>query len=154
MAPLTPRISTVLPAASRPCHWKSCAPAGTARTRMAAAAAQDVRVLMRPPRPLRCRPPPKGWKTAAVVLEWAAMAEPVDVERAMDTARHAAMAASAASLRYWRKDVKVDLKPDRTPVTAADRDAEAAILEVIRVAFPGHAILAEESGAQPGEGGR
>jgi len=82
------------------------------------------------------------------------MAEPVDVERAMDTARHAAMAAAAASLRYWRKDVKVDMKPDRTPVTAADRDAEAAILEVIRLAFPSHAILAEESGAQAGEGGR
>src|SRR5256885_11706150 len=78
----------------------------------------------------------------------------VDVERAMDTARHAALAAAAASLRYWRKDVKVDMKPDRTPVTAADRDAEAAILEVIRLAFPGHAILAEESGARPGVGGR
>ncbi len=82
------------------------------------------------------------------------MPTPVDVERAMDTARHAVLAASAASLRYWRKDVVVDTKPDRTPVTAADRDAEAAILDVIRLAFPRHAILAEESGAQPGEGGR
>jgi histidinol-phosphatase len=78
----------------------------------------------------------------------------VDVERAMDTARHAVLAASAASLRYWRKDVVVEVKPDRSPVTAADRDSEAAILDVIRLAFPGHAILAEESGAQKGEGGR
>jgi histidinol-phosphatase len=82
------------------------------------------------------------------------MPDPVDVEKAMDTARHAVMAAAAASLRYWRKDVKVEVKADRTPVTAADRDAEAAIIEVIRLAFPTHAILAEESGAQPGEGGR
>ena len=82
------------------------------------------------------------------------MATPIDVERAMDTARHAVLAASAASLHYWRKDVVVDMKADRTPVTAADRDAEAAIIDVIRLHFPRHAILAEESGAQEGEGGR
>jgi histidinol-phosphatase len=82
------------------------------------------------------------------------MAGRVDVQHAMDTARHAVLAAAAASLRYWRKNVVVDLKPDRTPVTAADRDSEAAILDVIRLAFPGHAILAEESGTHPGEGGR
>jgi len=82
------------------------------------------------------------------------MPAPIDVERAMDTARHAVLAASAASLRYWRKDVVVDMKPDRTPVTAADRDSEAAILDVVRLAFPQHAILAEESGAHQGTGGR
>jgi histidinol-phosphatase len=42
------------------------------------------------------------------------------------------------------------MKPDRTPVTAADRDAEAAILAVIREAFPGHAVLGEESGTHAG----
>ena len=82
------------------------------------------------------------------------MATTIDIERAMDTARHAVLAASAASLRYWRKHVVVEVKADRSPVTAADRDSEAAILDVIRIAFPGHAILAEESGAQKGEGGR
>ncbi len=82
------------------------------------------------------------------------MPDSVDVQHAMDTARHAVLAAAAASLRYWRKDVVVDMKPDRTPVTAADRDAEAAIIDVIRLAFPRHAILAEESGVHPGEGGR
>ncbi len=82
------------------------------------------------------------------------MAPPVDVEQAMDTARRAVLAASAASLRYWRSGVAVDLKPDRTPVTAADRDSEAAILDVVRFAFPGHAILTEESGAHEGTGGR
>jgi histidinol-phosphatase len=35
-------------------------------------------------------------------------------------------------------------------VTAADRDAEAAILAVIGAAFPDHAVLAEESGAHAG----
>jgi len=82
------------------------------------------------------------------------MATAIDVERAMDTARHAVLAATAASLHHWRRNVVVETKPDNTPVTAADRDAEAAIIDVIRLAFPKHAILAEESGETPGEGGR
>ena len=82
------------------------------------------------------------------------MPPPADVERAMDTARHAVLAASAACLHHWRRHVLVDMKPDRTPVTAADREAESTIIDVIREAFPRHAILSEESGALPGEGGR
>ena len=39
-------------------------------------------------------------------------------------------------------------------VTEVDRAAEAAIVEVVRKAYPAHAILAEESGAMPGEGTR
>jgi myo-inositol-1(or 4)-monophosphatase len=35
-------------------------------------------------------------------------------------------------------------------VTEMDRGAEALILETIRARFPGHAVLAEESGARPG----
>jgi len=35
-------------------------------------------------------------------------------------------------------------------VTEVDRNAEAAIIEVLREKYPHHAILAEESGSQPG----
>jgi histidinol-phosphatase len=45
----------------------------------------------------------------------------------------------------------VEVKPDRTPVTAADRDAEAAVVAPIRSAFPSHAILGEESGSHAGD---
>jgi histidinol-phosphatase len=72
------------------------------------------------------------------------------IERAMETARRAAEAGAQASLRHWRTGVAVDLKVDHTPVTAADRESEAAILGVIREAFPDHPILAEESGLVPG----
>jgi histidinol-phosphatase len=72
----------------------------------------------------------------------------VDVERATEVAREAARAAGAAALRYWRGDLRVERKPDRTPVTAADRDAEAAALAIIEAAFPDHGVLAEESGAR------
>lgn len=70
----------------------------------------------------------------------------------MAVARQAAEAASAAALVHFRRGVRVEVKPDRTPVTAADRDAEAAALAAIRAAFPGHALLGEESGAHLGDG--
>lgn len=77
----------------------------------------------------------------------------LDLRLALDTARRAVRAASAASLRHFRRGVRVEVKPDRTPVTAADRDSEAAIVRVVRRAFPDHAILGEESGAHPGDAG-
>jgi histidinol-phosphatase len=75
----------------------------------------------------------------------------LDLDRVLATARRAAEAASAASLAHFRRGVRVEVKPDRTPVTAADRDAEAAVVAVIRDAFPSHAILGEESGAHAGD---
>ncbi|HVP68925.1 MAG TPA: inositol monophosphatase family protein [Anaeromyxobacteraceae bacterium] len=74
----------------------------------------------------------------------------LDLDLALDTARRAVQAASVASLRHFRRGVRVEVKPDRTPVTAADRDAETAILDVLRATFPGHAVLGEETGAHAG----
>jgi histidinol-phosphatase len=75
----------------------------------------------------------------------------IDPAIAMDVARRAAEAAAAAALVHFRTGVRVEVKPDRTPVTVADREAEAAALAVIRGAFPGHAVLGEETGAHPGD---
>jgi histidinol-phosphatase len=75
---------------------------------------------------------------------------PIDLPLAMDVATRAVRAASKASLVHFKLDVKVDTKPDRTPVTQADRDAETAILAIIREAFPDHSILSEEIGAIAG----
>jgi histidinol-phosphatase len=60
----------------------------------------------------------------------------------------AARTAGALALRYFRQDVEVTLKPDRTPVTRADREAEEAIVSRLRAAFPGIGFLGEESGAR------
>ncbi|HET6410584.1 MAG TPA: inositol monophosphatase family protein [Anaeromyxobacter sp.] len=76
----------------------------------------------------------------------------IDLSLALDTSRRAAQRAASAALVHFRRGVRVELKPDRTPVTQADRDAEAAILEVVRAAFPGHRVLGEETGAHPGSG--
>ncbi len=68
----------------------------------------------------------------------------------MEVAGRAVDAASAASLAHFRRGVRVERKPDRTPVTQADRDSEAAILSVVRGAFPDHGFLGEETGAHGG----
>jgi len=77
-----------------------------------------------------------------------------DLEALLQTARAAVEAASHAALRHWRRTLRVERKADRSPVTAADREAEAAVLAVLRRRWPHDAVLAEESGAAPGESGR
>jgi len=74
----------------------------------------------------------------------------LDLPHALDVARRAVEAASRVSLPYFEHGVAVETKSDETPVTAADRAAEDAILSTIRAAFPDHAILAEETGAHAG----
>jgi histidinol-phosphatase len=74
----------------------------------------------------------------------------LDLDLALQTARRAAEAASRASLVHFRSGVRVELKPDRSPVTVADRESEAAVLSVIRSAFPDHSVLGEETGAHSG----
>lgn len=48
---------------------------------------------------------------------------------------------------YFRRAVTVDDKPDRTPVTVADREAEAAMRRMIAARYPDHGIVGEEEGA-------
>jgi histidinol phosphatase-like enzyme (inositol monophosphatase family) len=63
-----------------------------------------------------------------------------------------ARAGGRKTLEYFNRGVAVEHKGDGTPVTAADRESEAAMRAVIGRAFPGHAILGEEEGETPGDG--
>src|SRR5262249_27521478 len=54
----------------------------------------------------------------------------------------------ALALRYFKSDVRVMHKADQTPVTQADQEAETAIVERLRSAFPDIGLLGEEYGAQ------
>lgn len=63
------------------------------------------------------------------------------------TAHSAADAAADIIRSYFRKPASVSFKPDETPVTVADKEAEEAMRTVISAAFPTHAILGEESGS-------
>ncbi len=60
----------------------------------------------------------------------------------------AAWAAGEVAMKYYRGGFEVTIKPDQTPVTQADREAEQAIKAVLRRAFPGHGFLGEEFGEE------
>jgi len=49
--------------------------------------------------------------------------------------------------RHFRTPVAVDSKPDATPVTIADRDAETAMRALIEARYPDHGIIGEEHGS-------
>jgi histidinol-phosphatase len=49
--------------------------------------------------------------------------------------------------RYQAADLVVTTKPDRTPVTEADKAVEAALRDMLAGERPGHAVLGEEDGA-------
>ena len=64
----------------------------------------------------------------------------------LDIALKAADAAEAVTLDYYQGNLQVSLKADRSPVTIADKEAEAAIIATIRDSFPDHAFFGEETG--------
>ena len=71
---------------------------------------------------------------------------------ALTAAREAAAAAAEVIRHYWRRGVEVELKPDATPVTIADREAERAIRQILQAALPQAAVYGEEFGLE-GDGG-
>jgi histidinol-phosphatase len=71
------------------------------------------------------------------------------LHKALAVAQQAADAAERGiHARYASRDFSVDAKADATPVTEADREAELAIKDVLRAAFPDHAFLGEEHGRE------
>jgi inositol-phosphate phosphatase/L-galactose 1-phosphate phosphatase/histidinol-phosphatase len=69
----------------------------------------------------------------------------------IDIAMTLAEVAGEVSRRYFRTPVAVHDKPDLSPVTVADREAEMAMRELIAAAAPDHGILGEEYGPQNAE---
>lgn len=61
-------------------------------------------------------------------------------------ANHLADLAGAAIRPHWRQRIAIDTKPDNSPVTEADRNAEAAMRLAIAARHPGHGIFGEEYG--------
>lgn len=64
------------------------------------------------------------------------------------TAIEAARAGEEVIKHYYRRDPVVSLKPDHTPVTVADVEAEKAIKQVLGNAFPEHGFYGEETGRE------
>ena len=73
---------------------------------------------------------------------------------ALELAVHVTEAAAATTLQHWRRsDLAVETKGDGSPVTVADRAAEAQVRELLKAApgFQGLDIVGEEMGRE-GEG--
>lgn len=74
------------------------------------------------------------------------MTSPVH-DQMLELALSAAREAGEIALRHFPDGVAVETKADRSPVTIADREAEACLRRRIEERFPEHAILGEEFGA-------
>ena len=68
------------------------------------------------------------------------------VAELLEVAVRAARMGGDHTLRYFRRNVGVEFKADRSPVTQADREAEQIIRDHLQQTFPLHAILGEELG--------
>lgn len=69
-----------------------------------------------------------------------------DRSHAVGIALALADAARPVLMQHFRSGVAVDDKADHSPVTIADRDAEAAMRDVLRRLAPDHGVLGEEHG--------
>ena len=61
-------------------------------------------------------------------------------------AEELADAARVVALKYFRNLVSIEYKRDGSPVTAADREAEAVIRQMIAERYPAHGVAGEEYG--------
>ena len=75
-----------------------------------------------------------------------------DISNRLAIAVDIANAAGELTLGYFRKGVFVETKSDNTPVTIADREAEAMIRSRLRQEFPDDSVLGEELGFDEREG--
>jgi histidinol-phosphatase len=70
-----------------------------------------------------------------------------------EVAVEAARQAAALALRYFDAGLAVEWKQDQSPVTVADREAEAQLRTTLLGRFPQDGFLGEESGERPGSSG-
>lgn len=69
-------------------------------------------------------------------------------EEFVDLANRLADASRPILRSYYRRKIDVDIKSDASPVTRADREAEAAIRSLINATYPEHGIFGEELGKE------
>ena len=60
--------------------------------------------------------------------------------------------ADALAHQYFRRDLVIETKPDRSFVTEADQAIERTIRGLIAGAYPDHGLVGEEYGTEPGTG--
>lgn len=71
-----------------------------------------------------------------------------DSRELLDFLHHLADMAQQITMRYFRRDIQLRQKSDRTPVTIADRETEQSLRRCISKKFPDHGFVGEETGSQ------
>jgi len=74
--------------------------------------------------------------------------------RELEVARDLTRRAGEIALRYYRRDVAVETKPDLSPVTVGDRETERYLAAALEEAFPGDGLLGEEGARKESRSGR
>jgi histidinol-phosphatase len=69
------------------------------------------------------------------------------LEELLEFAVGAATSAGQVTLAHYQSGVAAEIKPDATPVTVADREAERLIRALIEARFPDDGIMGEEFGS-------
>lgn len=69
----------------------------------------------------------------------------------LSVAVEAARLGGTHTLKYFNHDCHIELKPDQTPVTQADREAETLIRDYLLKKYPTHSVLGEEHGSVEGD---
>jgi histidinol-phosphatase len=69
----------------------------------------------------------------------------------LEVALRAAEQSADLIRHYYHGNFKVEIKADQTPVTVADREAEAIIRKTLLEAFPDHGFFGEETGTSKGD---
>lgn len=63
------------------------------------------------------------------------------------TALEAAAAAADVIRRYYQRNLTINIKADKSPVTEADVEAEKVIRSIVTARFPDHGFYGEETGS-------
>lgn len=79
------------------------------------------------------------------------MPSSLDLTPYLKVANQVADVASSVTLRHFRTGLNVETKTDESPVTVADRQAEAKMRELIRSSLPKHGVYGEEFGYDEGD---
>lgn len=88
-----------------------------------------------------------------MTIDTSELFDPRELAARAELAREVTARAAALTWDYFHRGVSVETKADETPVTAADRDAEALLRETLTAAFPTDGFLGEEFGQTTGTSG-
>lgn len=75
-------------------------------------------------------------------------------EKELEVGRTIAAQAGEVALRYRSQGIRAETKPDRSPVTAADRECERLISRVLEETFPQDGLIGEEGALKESASGR